>query len=207
MCENQYCVKGWTADIGNWPGAGTANSQSNVTTFDHCRFNAASNSDYAIGIYACSGVVLRDNIFEGDKVRVCVDYDAKSSTVVKSFAAYNTHVEMVNGCTQAAFNLKLAGGIAVIDGIFGQYASYMVDAVNQGGNCVIDIQHQVYWVPNASTGKYYKNNGCAWNIRCSGNLLFDPQDAVNKFAGTPVSYCNSPGKCSQNTVTVEWVAN
>lgn len=206
MCEAQYCIKGWTADIGNWPGAGTANSQSNVTTFDHCRFNATSNSDYAFGIYASSGVVMRDNIIEGDKVRVGVDYDAKNSTVVKSGAAYNTHFECVNGATEACFKLKIAGGIWVIDGVFGQHAAVMVDGYSYGGNSVIEVTHSVYWVPSP-TGKYFKNSLCAWTLRCNGNLLFDSGDAVNKFSGTPVTYCNQPNKCSANTVTVEWVAN
>ena len=184
-CEALSCISGWTADMGNWPGAGTANSQSNVTSFDHCRFYADDNSNYAFGIYACSGVVLSNNIIEGFKVRAGIDFDALGATVVKSFNVYNTHFECVNGATEGAIKLRLSGGMAVIDGIFGQYASVMINAFNYGGASSVHLLHSVYWVPDP-VKKYFVNSNCSWLFEENANIVITPNEYSQKFSGTPV---------------------
>jgi len=206
MCEAQYCVKGWTADMGNWPGASNSNSQSNNTTFEHCRFNADVNSDVAFGIYAASGVTMRSNITEGFKVRVGIDWDSKGSAVVKGVQLYNNHQECVQGCTEAFIKLRMQGGIAVVDFSFGQYPAIMVDATAINGTyAFVEVSHMLYWVP--VNGKYFKSAGCNWALNYNDNLLYNAQDAPNKFAdpGAPYKvpgYCAAPvGQCGSDKVS------
>lgn len=199
MCEAQYCNRGWTADMGNWPGAGNANSQSNETTFHHCRFNA-DNSDYGIGIYAASGCVVQSCIIEGISVRVGIDYDSKGSTVVKGVKVDNSHFECVNGATEAFIKARLSGGIMTVSRCFGQYAAVMVDASTSGAAYpFVLVEYTLYWVPSP-TGKYFKNNGCNWALNYNDNFSSNHADFRNMFSGTQPNYCTvTSGACGSNT--------
>ncbi len=199
MCEAQYCNRGWTADMGNWPGAGNANSQSNETTFEHCRFNA-DNSDYGIGIYAASGCVVQSCIIEGVQVRVGIDYDSKGSTVVKGMKIDNSHFECVNGAAEAFIKARLSGGVLTVSRCFGQYAAVMVDASTSGAAYpFVEVSHTLYWVPSP-TGKYFKNNGCNWALNYNDNFSSNWADFRNMFSGTQPNYCTvTSGACGSNT--------
>lgn len=201
ICESQYCNKGWTADMGNWPGASNSNSQSNLTTFNQCRFNA-DNSDCAVGVLAASGCVVNNIIIEGLQVRVGIEFDSKGSTVVKDLTVYNIHFECVNGATEACVKARMLGGILVIDGAFGQYPAVLVDASQIAGTYpFIEVKHSRYWVPHPSK-KYFVNNGCNWALNYNENMLASASDAPNKFTGTVPSYCAGPAnQCGANTVT------
>lgn len=202
MCEAQYCTIGWTADMGNWPGAGNANSQSNETTFEHCRFNASYNSDYAFGIYAVSLNVVQSCIIEGERVRVGIDYDSKGSTVVKGMKIDNIHFECVNGATEAFIKARLSGGELTVSRIFGQYPAVMVDASSSGGTYpFVEVAYVQYWVPHP-TGKYFKNTGCNWALNYNDNFSSSAADFKNMFSGTQPNYCPGPnGGCGGNTYT------
>lgn len=201
ICEAQYCNKGWTADMGNWPGASNSNSQSNLTTFNQCRFNA-DNSDYAVGIFAASGCVVNSIIIEGTLLRVGIEFDSKGSTVVKDLTAYNIHFECVNGATEACIKARMLGGILLVDGVFGQYPAVLVDASEIAGTYpFVEIKHSRYWVPHP-TKKYFVNKGCNWALTYNENMLVSANDAPNKFTGTVPSYCAGPAnQCGANSVT------
>lgn len=201
LCEAQYCFRGWTADMGNWPGASNSNSQSNVTTFHQCRFNA-DNSDYAVGVMAASGCVIESIIIEGTSVRAGIDFDSKGSTVVKDLTIRNIHFECVNGSTEACIKARMLGGILTVDGAFGQYPSVLVDASQIAGTYpFVEVSHSRYWVPH-TTKKYFVNNGCNWALNYNENMLQSATDAPNKFTGSTVSYCPAPaGQCGANTVS------
>lgn len=201
ICEAQYCHRGWTADMGNWPGASNSNSQSNVTTFNQCRFNA-DNSDYAVGVFAASGCVVNNIIIEGTSVRAGIDFDSKGSTVVKDLTIYNIHFECVNGSTEACIKARMLGGILTVDGCFGQYPSVLVDASQIAGTYpFIEVSHSRYWVPHP-TKKYFVNNGCNWTLNYNENLLSSANDAPNKFTGIVPGYCPAPtSQCGSNSVS------
>ena len=205
MCTATNCLRGWTADMGNWKGASNSNSQSNHTTFNHCRFYAAEQSDYAFGVYASSGCTVSNCIIEGEQVRVGCDFNAKGSPVVKDFLVTNVHFEAVNGAKEAFIRLRMQGGIAVIDRVFGQYPAYLVDAeAANGTHCFVEVAHVAYWVP--VKGKYFKNTGVSWALRYNDNMLFSASEAPTKFAGKMPVYCEGPVRqCGGSSVTVEMI--
>lgn len=86
------CDIGWTADMGDWTGATNSNSQSNVTTFTHCRAYM-TGGDYAFGIFAASGCEVNTCIIEGTQCENAIDYDALGSVNVYNFSVSNIHVE------------------------------------------------------------------------------------------------------------------
>lgn len=200
MCEAQYCNRGWTADMGNWPGAGNANSQSNETTFEHCRFNAGYGADYAFGIYAVSLNIVQSCIIEGGSVRVGIDYESKGSTVVKGMKIDNIHFECVNGATDAFIKARLSGGELTISRIFGQYPSVMVDASTSGAAYpFVHVAFVQYWVPHP-TKKYFVNTGCNWALDYNDNFSSDPADFRNMFTGTLPNYGSAEaGQRGSNT--------
>jgi len=202
MCQAFNCTKGWTTDMGDWPDASNSNSQSNHSSFNHCRFSAGDSSDYAFGIYACSGWSVTNCIVEGFKVRTGIDWDAKGSPVVKGLSVFNTHFECVNGATEGFIKLRMQGGVAVIDMCYGQYPAYLVNATALNGTYpFIEVSHTLYWVP--VSGKYFKNSGCNWALNYNDNMLVNPQQAAEKFAGKAPAYCPAPAsQCGGNTVTV-----
>ncbi len=82
---------GWTADIGDWTGADNSNSQSNVTTFDHC-IATMNEGDYAFGVFAASGCRVYDCIVNGTQCKNGIDYNALGSVNVFSFWVQNFKV-------------------------------------------------------------------------------------------------------------------
>lgn len=201
MCMATNCISGWKADMGDWPGATNSNSQSNHTSFNHCRFYATDNSDVAFGIYACSGCSVTNCIIEGQQVKRGCDFDSKGSTVVKDFSVFNVHFECVQGATDAFVKLRMMGGIVTIDKVFGQYAAYMVDATAVNGTYgFVEISHVAYWKP--LNGKYFKNGGVNWVLNGNDNMYQSPRDAVNKFAGKVPVYCETNSGCGGNSVAV-----
>ena len=196
-CFSTNCNKGWIADMGNWSGANNSNSQSNHTTIRSCRY--FGDGDVAIGIYAASGCVVEDCIIEGGSVRVGIDVDGNSSTVVKDITIRNTHFECTNGATEAFIKIRLGGGIATIDKVFGQYASILIDAGATSGYLNVVLSNVPYWVFKG--GKAFNNGGgVSWVFLYNDNTLntSTPSTTVPTwFNGTAVALCGGSG-CGGN---------
>ena len=196
-CFATNCVSGWIVDKGNWSGASNSNSQSNHTTIKSCRY--FGNGNVAIGIYAASGCVIEDCIIEGTSVRVGIDVDGNSSTVVKDITIRNTHFECVSGATEAFIKIRLGGGIATIDKVFGQYASILIDAGATSGYLNVVLSNVPYWVFKG--GKAFNNAGnVSWVFLYNDNPLYTntPSTTVPTwFNGTAVSLCGGAG-CGSN---------
>jgi len=196
-CFSTNCNRGWIVDKGNWSGANNSNSQSNHTTIRSCRY--FGSGDVAIGIYAASGCVVEDCIIEGGSVRVGIDVDGNSSTVVKDITIRNTHFECQNGATEAFIKIRLGGGIATIDKVFGQYASILIDAGATSGYLNVVLSNVPYWVFKG--GKAFNNaGGVSWVFLYNDNSLFttSPSTTVPTwFNGTAVSLCGGSG-CGSN---------
>jgi len=196
-CFSTNCNRGWIVDMGNWSGATNSNYQSNHTTIRSCRYYG--NGDVAIGIYAASGCVVEDCIIEGTSVRVGIDVDGNSSTVVKDITIRNTHFECASGATEAFIKIRLGGGIATIDKVFGQYASILIDAGATSGYLNVVLSNVPYWVFKG--GKAFNNaGGVSWVFLYNDNSLFttSPSTTVPTwFNGTAVSLCGGGG-CGSN---------
>lgn len=196
-CFSTNCNKGWIVDFGNWSGANNSNSQSNHTTIRSCRY--FGDGDVAIGIYGASGCVVEDCIIEGTSVRVGIDVDGNSSTVVKDITIRNTHFECANGAIEAFIKIRLGGGIATIDKVFGQYASILIDAGATSGYLNVVLSNVPYWVFKG--GKAFNNaGGVSWVFLYNDNSLFTttPSTTVPTwFNGTSVALCGGSG-CGGN---------
>jgi hypothetical protein len=196
-CFATNCVNGWVADKGNWAGATNFNSQSNHTTFRSCRY--FGNGDVAIKIIAASGCVVEDCIVEGFQVRVGVEMDGQSSTVVKDFTIRNTHFECTNGATEACIKVRMHSGIVTIEKVYGQYAAILADIGATVGYVTADISFISYWVPK--NGKSFNNAGnVGWIFRSLENpfVTSTPSTTVPTwFNGTVPSLCGGVG-CGSN---------
>lgn len=196
-CFATNCTNGWVADRGNWSGATNFNSQSNHTTFRSCRY--FGNGDVAIRIVAASGCVVEDCIVEGFQVRVGVELDGQSSTVVKDFTIRNTHFECTNGATEACIKIRMHSGIVTIEKVYGQYAAILADIGATVGFITADISFISYWVPK--NGKSFNNAGnVGWVLRYLENpfVTTTPSTTVPTwFQGTAVSQCSGTG-CGSN---------
>jgi len=175
----------WTG-IGNWSGASGSNSQSNSTVVNSARYYMTNNTAIAHKIFSCSGVWDRNLIIEGTDCSIGIDMDGNSSTVVKDHHIEGLHFEVTNGAVIAAIRERMAGGIATLDGAFGQYASVLMDAGASPGYISPKISNVPYWVPRAS--KYFNNAGtCYWDVDWNDNMF----DAINtiplRFSGIPVT--------------------
>lgn len=199
-CFATNCVTGWVADRGNWPGVGTANAQSNHTTFKSCRY--FGSGDAAFKIIDASGVVVEDCIIEGSQVRAGIDFDGLSATVVKDFTVRNTHFECTNGATEAFIKVRMHSGIVTIDKVFGQYAAILADIGATAGYITAEISHVSYWV--FKSGKAFNNaNNVGWILKYNESPLntTSPTTTVpNWFNGAAVQNCGGPG-CGSNRFT------
>ena len=94
--------RGFLVRCGDWPGAGTSNSQSNHTVLEQCRVYCSATTTEAFTVLNSGGVRLVDCISEGSPA----DYDLflsartdgaldkpANNPVVKSFTLSNFHVE------------------------------------------------------------------------------------------------------------------
>lgn len=196
-CFATDCNKGWTFDKGNWVGASNSNSQSNVSIIRDCRYYTNLIGDYGIAVKASSGCIVENCIVEGNKVRVGIDFDAQSSTVVKDFTVRGLHLECTNGTTEACIKIRIAGGVITIEKVFGQYAGILVDAATQGGYPYVRISNIPWWIK--LTGKAFNNSGCSWEINsCDAFQTNTPSTFIpTLFNGTVPQLCGGPG-CGSN---------
>lgn len=155
LCDAGSCINGFIADMGNWTGATTSNSQSNHTFFTQCHAYMPTNGNVAFGIYAASGVKMLSCIIEGHVVVNGIDFDAKGSSVVKDFTVENVHFECVQGATNAFIKIRIAGGTVTINKAFGQYAGLFMDASSSSGLGFVHVANIPWWVKRAD-GKLFR---------------------------------------------------
>ncbi len=118
---------------GDWTGASTCNSQSNVPWIFknrvYCK-EAAGQTIAAVRLEGCSGVVGIQNILEGGNPQYNLYYDNLSATCVKNF--YWGHGHHENTPTVSNMYIR-AFGLTVVEDIFTQTASTLVNFVSAGG--------------------------------------------------------------------------
>lgn len=130
---------------GDWPKANTTNSQSNLTTLEHCRVYCGAGCDKAFWISNSNGVAMRDCVSEGSgsnyDVYVTATMDGNENAtaknpVVKSFSCSGLHIE--HAVAVASFYINMPPKAAVsLDNIYwngnpgGDALLYM------GGNVVL----------------------------------------------------------------------
>jgi len=187
-CESVNRTMPFIADMGNWTGASTSNSQSNHTTFNRCRAYMPPTGLDAFSVISASGVVIRDSIIEGHVVRNGINFDAKGATVVKDFTVENVHFECVNGSTNAFIKVNILGGTVTINKAFGQHASLFLDATSGSGLGFVHVANVPWWV--AKSGKFFKTSNIA--------LHFDRNEAfrgINSamWDGTAPNQCMPVG--------------
>lgn len=197
------CDNGIYIGIGNWTGAGTANSQSNSTTVTQSRFYSTNASGIPIYVYACSGVWINNVIIEGSDVLYGIKFDGASSTVVKDFHVNGLHYECNPGTSsQAAIYVRMAGGIFNLNGAFGQYAAKLVDAGATVGYLNVKVENVPYWVPRS--GYYYNNAGnTSWYLEWDEYQYGSVAEIPSKFSGTAVSNATAGSMGNGNNKVIQ----
>lgn len=156
-CEAINCLNPFTASIGNWTGASNSNSQSNHTSFTHCRAYMPNGGGQAFLIFASSGCSVRDCIVEGGSVTNGIFFDSNLSTVVRDATIENVHFECVNGASGAFIKLNFGAGTITIKKAYGQYSALFLDASSSTNYTIVDISDIPWWV--LKSGKLIKRQG------------------------------------------------
>lgn len=189
------CTTGWVFDMGNWPGADNANSQSNNGRLYRPRWYGGGIQDAAAKFIAVSGGITDQPIIEGGgTLRVGIEVDGKGSTVVKDNAIINGyHNENVNGMTEAAYKVTMLGGRAKLDGYYGQYPCMIVDAKSLTGNFEFEISNIYY--ARAKAGKLFKGSLVTWIGGMNGyeSGAITNANFPSLFSGTAPRLCGGIG--------------
>lgn len=156
-CKSTECINPFIADIGNWVGADNANSQSNHSTFNHCKAYMPPNGNVAFYSFACSGIVVSQSIIEGFKCVNGIWFNSNNSNVVRDGTIESTHFECVNGASNAFIKLNYSAGVITINKIYGQYPALLLDA--QGGEFTFVNVTAVPWFVSNAAGKLIKRTG------------------------------------------------
>lgn len=175
LCDAAFCQYGFIADMGDWTGATSSNSQSNHTQFIQC--HASGGTSAALGkvgfaAYASSGVKFQDCIVEWYGFERGIDADYKNSTVVKSGGVFNCHIEGISGNRGSAsgdafFRVRMPGTYT-INNSYQQYAGCMINAGTSAGQLQLIVE-QIPWVVKPSDGKLFVNAGnCFFDFRDNG---------------------------------------
>ncbi len=180
-----YCDSGFVADMGNWPGASASNSQSNATTFDHCRVYCRTLSTLGFGIFGASGCEVKNCIVEGFNCVNGIKYDALGSVNVYNFWVSNLHFECVNAATgnNAAIKVRGLGGEFKLNGAYGQYPAVLLDIESTISSYNVVVEQVYSWVP-ASGRRYWRSRGTnqSWLFIWNDQLAIDGDDIKNTFA-------------------------
>lgn len=172
QCRTTNCrTDSFVVQGGNWSGAGLANAQSNLNTFDSCRVFGAATQSAHFKFLDASGCAMRDCVSEGANPVNSVHFDDQGATVVKDFRAENLHCE----CTpsNAIFLLAgLGGGTYTFDGCFSQTATTFLDVSGLTGAAYFNI-HNVPVVSSFSPAFAGNPGGATWFITGWGNGTSD----------------------------------
>lgn len=193
--EAVNCLNPFIADIGNWSGASNSNSQSNHTSFTHCRAYMPNGGGQAFLIFAASGCSVRDCIIEGGSVTNGINWDTNNSSVVKDGTIENVHFECVNGATNAFIKVNLGAGTVTINKAYGQYGAIFLDATSLSGLGFIQVSNVPYWV--GKSGKYFRTSNTSLDFKY--NEAFR---GINSsfWEGTAPAVCGGSG-CGYNKYT------
>lgn len=146
--------------------------------------NRVTSGGVAFGFYGVSGAWLHDFIVEGVSAGAAVDFDGLGSPVVKDGTIERGHIEMVNGFTAAAINIRILGGTVTVDKIFGQYPAMFMDASSTSGIGYVQVSNVPWWVPKS--GKYFKTSNISLDF--TYNEAFRGINS-SMWEGTAASLC------------------
>lgn len=194
--------------VGDWKGTSAADGTSGSNSFKITNCRVWGTADTAIYVYGSSGFVSDNMIIEGDMCNVGFYFNSEGVTTAKDFRVRNTlfsshdttsftgtHFECRGGVNNALFVIKGIDYVAVIDGVFGQYAGLLCDGSSTSGSGHINIVNIPYWLPlNGKMFKGNKNKPCSYSIlEC--NVAAMRNNFPGLFIGDAPSLCNAPPNC------------
>ncbi len=157
---NNISSEAMIADMGNWTGANSSNSQSNSSRFEQVRVFNNTGAKAGFSAYAASGMVWEQSISEGGNPKYNWLFDGKSSSVVKDGLIHLCHSE--NTPSVAHVEAAITEGVFQVDGLFHQYKGVLLSAISQGGYPHFYVKNIPYMV-SGSTFKV-NNNNCIMNF-------------------------------------------
>ncbi len=142
-------------------GGGNRNSQSNHSVVSMCRVYASKGAKTAYKVLGSNGVVLRDNISEGQHdIDYSVYYNSQGSPNVKLFTLTNLHLE--HKPIKAGIYLR-GGGNCIVDGVYYQHArdnQKFIEAHEHTSS--VQIKNVPWFV--TGSGIYYGSDKTEWSI-------------------------------------------
>lgn len=185
---------GAVARNGDWTGATTSNSQSNVTVFSQCKFGGKAGQTAQLFIRASAACRVENTVFEGTGPEINVMFRAIASVNVKSFHVRNIWLE--NSPTVAHYSIELgSGGVFSIDGQTAATGSTILEMTSSHPNeTYVHVQNAAGWpgvIDNDSANFYF-----------DGKMPVDIMDTA-KWAGAAYNgnvFYNSAGELSQATL-------
>lgn len=150
----------------DWGGT-TANGASNHSRVIKNRIYGNASSGKGIYIRGASGIVIDDNIWEGDGSSGiagthAVYFDNAGATTVKECTIKSTHVERSHATGGSFFYIRGTTGMYTIEKPYVQYAGTLVELVSQGGAYPEVKLSGIGYIPNDCKLKG-DNTGC-WII-------------------------------------------
>lgn len=191
-CEAKNATTGFLISHDDFVGSSQDNSNSNMTTLEHCRVYSDLAGGSSIGFEArsVSGFRMENCTIEGKKVNTPIFINGNGSSTVKAADIVNCHYECLDGLedNEAFIKVRLTGGLVTIADIIGHYNGHMVDGMGTVGPVDIEIENVSWWVPE-SGNKWIRNSGMAsfHFIRCR-NLGTDHTIIPSLVSGTPLTY-------------------
>ncbi len=144
----------------DWGGS-NRNSQSNHSVISMCRVYASKGANTAYKVMGSNGVVLRDNISEGQHdINYSIYYNSMGSPNVKLFTVSNLHLE--HKPINAGIFLR-GGGNIIIDGVYYQHARENFRFIEAHEHTSSVQIKNVPWFVTGS-GIYYGSSNTQWSI-------------------------------------------
>ncbi len=139
-CEATNCRSGWFADIGNWPGAGNSNSQSNNTSFFQCRYYGDSQT-----------MALIRSVFPDYKELMEAEKKATFKLPAGQKTMYQKILDLVNG-PSAGLLKTTSGGVAY--GIYGSSGVNIEQYIIEGASIAAGIDYDALGSTVVKGGNY-----------------------------------------------------
>lgn len=195
LCEVNSSKHGFIVNWGDWAGGSNSASQSNLWIWQSSRVYAPTNGVTGFKNIGASGTEWRNCVAEGWRLYAGFEFDGDNSTVVKDVVIWSPHVELVNGCDEAAFFVTMLGGQCIIHNPFGQHAMRMVRAMGTQGYLTVFVNHCNWWVPDVNNKMFHSGGNVNWIFNYNDGQLIgqDHQTTVSLinsyFIGTTRGYC------------------
>lgn len=189
--------------VSYWTGAAKGTSQCNSTTFKNIRGYHGTTGTAMIDVLNADGIVVEDLITEGVRWENGVRLWADLSTV-RTIKLANVHYECTSGMDNnnsghALLWVRMQGGQAIIENVFGQHAALLVDVdqASGGGRTTVLLKDINWWVPSTSpsaSAEIARNNGnVQWIFENCDNQLFTEATAISYIRGTTPTAWGGPG--------------